>query len=378
LVLPVYFYSPWGTYDPENPSYQYILWEIETRLKYLREGLEKGDPKVLQYQEALSERASFWQDLIAGRIPPRIKEKDMQGEPVLMELNLTSQWDQDWPYNNFCPLGWGSQRTLVGCVATATAQVMRYWNWPPSGTGSHSYTWNGDDSCNGPVGGGTLNATFSDPYDWQNMPDDCLPTCSQQQQDALAELSYEVGVAVEMDYGVCGSGAYTGDVDDALEDYFRYDEDATYGTKNTDTMTEEIQWLRPIVFRGHDGGDGGHAWVIYGYNKGTTPMQFKMNMGWGGAHDGWYTCDNVPLGLNLGQKHVTRIAPEDMVKFVGADNSGDGSPNDPYKDIKEAIENAPDGATLIFKAGSVNTFSGTLIINRPFILKGRDVTIRGE
>jgi hypothetical protein len=67
-----------------------------------------------------------------------------------------------------------------------------------------------------------------------------------------------------------------------------------------------------------------------------------------------------------------------MVKFVGADNSGDGSPNDPYKDIKEAIENAPDGATLIFKAGSVNTFSGTLIINRPFILKGRDVTIRGE
>jgi len=67
------------------------------------------------------------------------------------------------------------------------------------------------------------------------------------------------------------------------------------------------------------------------------------------------------------------------VKFVGPNNPGGGSPNAPYEDIEEAIVFAPNDATLIFKAGSVNTFSGDrLIINRPFTLKGKDVTIRKE
>ena len=200
----------------------------------------------------------------------------------------------------------------------------------------------------------------------------------------VAKLCYHAGIAVEMGYGIWGSAASTSNVDDALEDHFRYDNDATYGERNVNTMTEEIQWLRPIEFRGSRHGTlggGGHAWVVYGYNKATDPdRQFKMNLGWGGACDGWYSCDNIPCApFVLEQYHVTCIAPEDAVKFVGADNSGDGSPDDPYRDIEEAIDEAPNYATLIFKAGSDNTFSAaTLVIDRPFTLKGRDVTIRGE
>ncbi|MBE9508274.1 MAG: C10 family peptidase [Chloroflexi bacterium] len=384
LVLPVYFYSPRGTYDPENPNYQYILWEIGTRLEYLQKGLEERDPRVLQYRDALSERATFWQDLIAGRIPRRVKSPEAPlAEPEQMELNLTSRWDQRSPYNNLCPMGDGG-RTVVGCVATAAAQIMRYWNWPPSGTGSHSYTWDGDQSCGGSTAGGTLSATFSDAYDWQNMPDDCTGGCSPAQQDALSELSYEAGVAVEMDYGACGSGAAPAAVQSALENHFRYDTDTTYGAVNTDTMATEIQWLRPFHFRGTNAGGGGHSWLVFGYNKGTDPArEFLMNMGQGDDYTthphGWYSCDNVPGGHTIAQSHTTWIAPENAVKFVGAANSGDGSPDDPYEGIEEAITEAADGATLIFKAGSDNTFSAaTLIIDRPFILKGKDVTIRKE
>ncbi len=39
LVLPAYFYSPQGTYDQKNPDYQYILWEISTRLDYFQKQL---------------------------------------------------------------------------------------------------------------------------------------------------------------------------------------------------------------------------------------------------------------------------------------------------------------------------------------------------
>jgi len=174
-------------------------------------------------------------------------------------------------------------------------------------------------------------------------------------------------------------------VEEALPRNFRYDPDAVYGTVNTDTMTTEIQWLRPLEFAGWTSGDGGHAWVVYGYNKGTDPnRQFKMNLGWGGGCDGWYTTDVMTTcaPFTLTQEHVTHIAPLDVVKFVGAADSGDGSPDDPYKNIREAIAlppvGAPDGATLIFKAGSVNTFTGTLVITRPCTLRGYNVVIRRE
>ena len=66
----------------------------------------------------------------------------------------------------------------------------------------------------------------------------------------------------------------------------------------------------------------------------------------------------------------------DNVRFVGAGNAGDGSPNDPYKNIEEAIAEAPDHATLIFKAGSVNTFAAsTLVIDRPFTLRGYNAVL---
>jgi hypothetical protein len=117
----------------------------------------------------------------------------------------------------------------------------------------------------------------------------------------------------------------------------------------------------------------GHSWVVYGYNKGTN--EFKINMGWGGNSDGWYTLDKMPF--NPDQSYVTRIAPLNVVKFVGNSTSGDGSPDNPHKDIEEALQSVPDTGTLIFKAGSTNTFSvNTFIIDRPLTFKGGNITTK--
>jgi endo-1,4-beta-mannosidase len=48
---------------------------------------------------------------------------------------LTTTWDQMGAYNDFCP-----GNTPVGCVATAMAQVMNYWEYPVTGVSIHSYT----------------------------------------------------------------------------------------------------------------------------------------------------------------------------------------------------------------------------------------------
>ena len=115
--------------------------------------------------------------------------------------------------------------------------------------------------------------------------------------------------------------------------------------------------------------------IVYGYNRGTDPdRQFRMNMGHGGGDDGWFSLDSMPFTLY--QKHLTRIAPLDVVRFVSDANPGDGSPSDPYRDIEEALADVPDNTTLIFKAGTTNTFSaGTLTINRSLTLKGYNITI---
>jgi hypothetical protein len=110
---------------------------------------------------------------------------------------ITTNWHQGTPYNNDCPMGTNG-RCVVGCVATAMSQILAFWHSPASGTGSHSYTWSGDYSCGGHTGGGVLSADYSDPYDWANMPNAVYTSSPQAQQDAVAELCYEVGVSVNM------------------------------------------------------------------------------------------------------------------------------------------------------------------------------------
>ena len=190
-----------------------------------------------------------------------------------------------------------------------------------------------------------------------------------------AKLCYHAGMAVNMNYGLDGSSASDSDIPSALNGHFGYDPSATDGGRDVGSIVNEIQWQRPVLIGGRNSSDG-HCWVIYGYNQGTSPWQFAMNMGWGGASNGWYSLDTVPLGLTNSQDIVTKVAPQNVVGFVGADVSGNGSPSSPYQNIEEALANAADNTTLILKAGSTITFSSApLVISRPLTLKGIQATL---
>lgn len=382
LNLPVYLYSPSGKYDPQNPGYQSVLKTITLVTIKLEKLIENNDPQLQEYSADLDLRTSLWRALLEGELPLQVDSLiTPSAEPLQMALPLTTNWDQGPPYNNFAPMGDGG-RSLVGCVATTMAQIMRYWQWPPSGAGSSSYIWDGDQSCGGSVGGGLLSAVYSDSYDWQNMLDNCTDGCTVTEQFALAELSYEIGVSVTMDYGVCVSGSdlwrfVTETEGSPLINNFLYDGDAVYNSDidlpHTDdgTIITEIQWSRPVALGGCLNTGGGHAWVVLGYNNALDPPQFLMNMGWGGV-DVWSTRDNVAGCHN----YITQIAPADSVRFVGNTVAGDGSPDNPHENIEEAIQQAPNNATLILKAGSVNAFdANVLVITKPLILKGHNSVI---
>ncbi len=245
---------------------------------------------------------------------------------------LTTAWHQEAPYNNSCPMGDGG-RSLVGCVATATAQIMRYHHWPPVGTGDHSYPWDGDDSCppacdtNGDCpspwsycatgkgrcagctpcfNAGELTATFSDPYDWANMPNDCDGGCSTAQQNALAELCYEVGVAYEMDYGVCASGTQTYMAVSVLPGYFRYAPSVDRENRSDHTadswfalIQAEINAHRPLLYTIYSNDlSFAHAIACDGWQDIGGLRQYHMNYGWADGHTAWYTLDNLYCGLS--------------------------------------------------------------------------------
>ena len=453
FVAPVYLYSPGGTFHPDDPSCQFVLSEIAVRTQVLIEAAGLRSSLFLSHEETLQERQQLWRDLIAGRIPTRKKlERDTAG-PDMMELALTSRWKQDHPYNDQCPSLTASERTLVGCQATAFSQIMYYWKWPHTGTGSKTssynyryrtdwdsqplavnpdptkFPWRGrldwtsadggklrmtgywDESIYGSAR--QINSTNTNyltalealynrlttsvfdyytadfgatTYDWSIL-EDVHGDPSDPGDLEVAKVCYHAAVANESDFGVDGTGSTWYQVDGpagGLAQYLRYDGDSTYMSNysdplvpNADVMVEEIQWFRPL---GMGGGPPNHAWVVFGYNKGTDPWQFKMNMGWGGT-SAWYTLDTAipPKPPIPPTNHLTHIAPAGVVRFVGGGISGDGSPQNPYANVEEAVQNAPNDTetTLIFKAGSDNTFtSASLLIEKPLILKGKNAIIR--
>ena len=208
---------------------------------------------------------------------------------------VETKWDQNYPWNLFCPEGDGD-RCIVGCVATAGAQIMRYWKHPSYGTGSHSYWWNGDQSCGGSTSGQMLSADFDHAYDWPKMRRYNFAYDSVH-AIAASRLCSDVGIAWEMDYGACGSGAYTWDGLTVYPTWFKYlntvarHNRSDYGTREAwfDLLKAEFEVdpPRPIHYRIH-----AHSIVCDGFMD-DGGLYIHLNYGWAGSSDGWYAVDNL-------------------------------------------------------------------------------------
>lgn len=218
---------------------------------------------------------------------------------------ITTTWNQgsnnSVTYNKLCPTISGN-RAPTGCVATATAQLMRYWRWPETGYGSHSYTHSS---------AGELSADFNTTYDWSIMPASLYNSSPTNQIDEVAKLMYHIGVAVEMNYGANSSGAVSmngvgrdnvyASAQTALMKYFKYSPTMTavnlgnYTTAEWKTLLKaEIDASRPIFYAGRNAIGGGHAFICDGYDNSDL---FHFNWGWGGYLDGYFAIGSLNPGV---------------------------------------------------------------------------------
>ena len=219
---------------------------------------------------------------------------------------VQTTWNQNYPYNYFCPEGEGGPggHCYAGCVATAAAQLMKFWNHPIQGQGSYTYIPEDHPEY------GPLTANFSETtYDWDNMPNAISNNSPIEQIEAVAQLIYHVGVSVDMNYRPTSSGAVTGKLCQTMPAYFFYTDqmDNLYRENYThegymQLVINSIDMNWPMVQRG-----GGHAYVLDGYNDNDM---VHFNWGWSGSSDGWFNIDEH--GYADGESIIYNYVPAEI------------------------------------------------------------------
>lgn len=221
--------------------------------------------------------------------PLRVVTPDNYDVPTDVEPLMTTLWDQDEPYNNYCPSG-SYMRCVTGCVATAVAQVLNYHKMPEHGIGSHTIYYPYQNTS-----GEAVTADFENHYyDWDNMLDVySYGHYNAAQAHAVAELMRDCGVASEMRYGTSfegGSGTYSQDAAEGLRLYFGIT-DAQCVERNN---YSDADWMEMVygelsqngpLYYGGDDYTGGHAFVLHGYR---ADGKVYVNWGWSGDDDGYY------------------------------------------------------------------------------------------
>ncbi|MCQ2288190.1 MAG: C10 family peptidase [Muribaculaceae bacterium] len=219
---------------------------------------------------------------------------------------LKSRWNQSEPYNLKCPTyNTSGSLCATGCVATAMAQVMNYYQWPKHITYNiPAYT---SQSLNKDMPELEAGAW----PDWNKIKNIYSASERGDEADAVSTLMLYVGQSLEMDYGP-ESGASTMTAASALADYFDYAPTARYVDRENYTtegwsqlLYDELAAGRPILYRGNAFTGGGHAFVCDGIDADGL---FHFNWGWGGTGDGYFL--------------ITRLNPNDQ--GTGSIVSNDG------------------------------------------------------
>jgi PKD repeat protein len=272
---------------------------------------------------------------------------------------LSTTWDQSCYYNALCPYdasapGGYCDHVPTGCVATATAQVMKYWNYPTTGVGSHTDL---DTTF------GHLTANFgATTYNWGSMANSVTSA-----DTAVATLIYHCGIAVDMVYGASGSGAQETAIPNALVSYFSYQPNAEVqwqasfaADSNWLNMLEtELNEGRPVLYAGDDGTEG-HSFVFDGFE--TSPsVKFHVNWGWSGSEDGYFAVgalNPAPYAFNTNNCAVVRVSPKSNAPIASFTSNTTTPLVGGTVTFTDMSTNSPTSWLWTFEGGTPSTYNG--------------------
>ena len=275
---------------------------------------------------------------------------------VRVDPLVASQWSQQTAGGGNCYNYYTPSHYPCGCVATAAAQIMRYWNWP---TGelpafSNDCIVNGVSEQLSSVGSPNPRV-----YDWGSMKLIPKASATDTEREAIGRLTSDIGVALGAEYGPDGTGAMSIDVSAVFRDRFAYSSGVEYWNNNWQSALQDGGGMHsrevrnkviyacldaglPVQLAIADGnGFNGHAVVCDGYGFvtiGGVETEFAhINMGWAGSGDMWYNIPDIDstVGSMAGQGGVHfqiikgatfNIAPDDFGELLTGRITDDGEP----------------------------------------------------
>lgn len=338
---PLLGYSQDGTFNPEDmaPALADFLDRVNT--------YRTSHTDVVASQEVVEDWESLRQ---YGKLVSRHGGKEAS-------FLVQTKWNQNYPYNYCCPAdsdGPGGH-VYAGCVATAGAQVMRFWNHPEHGQGSHTYTPE-DHPEYGPI---TVNYGATT-YDWANMPNTISGTSPIEEIEAIGTLIFHVGVSVDMNYRPSSSGAVTGNLTNTLPSYFFYTNHMEHYYRENYSRDQYIGFIVDMVDMGwpmiHRG--NGHAYVVDGYDDAGL---IHFNWGWSGSNDGWYDIDGHNYAS--GESVICNCVPAEVY---------DNTPNAPTNLVATPDSNGERSVTVTW------TNPSKTLVNQDLTAIDQIVVMRGS
>ncbi|MBR4902071.1 MAG: C10 family peptidase [Victivallales bacterium] len=373
-INPVVIVSKEGKFDsnPQNPLFALLYADLTNRMT----AVEKiaADQTRGELPEGIQQNKATWARFTTGGT--RAAGVGVVSE-VWVGSFVESRWSQSGGiYNYYTPTIYdksysfdepGNQNNApCGCVATGTAQILRYFQWPqkPIGvkTGRCSIeTDNGTQfsvSMNLRGGDGTGGA-----YDWDAMT--LVPTGAEKLETykQIGALCFDAGLAVGMSYSSSASGSNYSPR--AMKDFFGYADAAR--SLNANDARANLDARRPVgvsissIIPDLLGGEG-HAIVCDGYGRLDGRWYYHMNYGWAGAADAWYNCEEVfattwapSFGFALGNLYRQKLQANDNLAGQIISGRVTDANGNPVAGVKVSIR----------KAGSEDTWQTMLVWNEP-------------
>ncbi|WP_160568816.1 MULTISPECIES: thiol protease/hemagglutinin PrtT [unclassified Apibacter] len=306
INYPIIGYSNSGYYDAANLPENFQSW-----MKTVELGMQQAFDNSTKPTKEIEKEWELY----------RISKKSIPTRLTALEPLIKTKWNQRTPYNSQIPY-----EVLTGCVATATAQIMKFHQHPKKGTGIIPAYQTIDPSNNV-----TYNIQQIDlkqyEYDWANMLNEYYnsPTLNytNEQAKAVGLLMYHIGASAQMKYGVKESGTSSRKALKALYTYYDYDKSIDYIIRGKyfsnlneipisdeeweEIIIKELNEDRPVYYSGNTDKNSGHAFVCDGYDSNGL---LHFNFGWGGNQDGYYN-SNAPLEYKYGQSIGINIKPNE-------------------------------------------------------------------
>ncbi|MHC4116632.1 MAG: C10 family peptidase [Planctomycetota bacterium] len=217
---------------------------------------------------------------------------------------VQSRWGQagacgGYVYNYYTP-----ENYPCGCIATAMAQVMRYYEYPAIQIGVKEFTIEvlGTRAQTVYTRGGE---GLGGPYNWSEMPLRPEANCgalTEAQRRAIGALCYDAGISVGMSYTPSGSGSFLPDAKDSLVTTFQFDNAVLGYNFGQDIHAGMNEMINPsldagapviLAIAGVSETDPAHAIVCDGYGYDSSTLYHHLNMGWEGTDDVWYNLPDI-------------------------------------------------------------------------------------